>query len=167
MSDHANAAPESGRWGALCARLGVDPSASDEVVIAAARGRSAQPAPVRSERSRLVAPGVLHLLRERTVRGMFGGEVVEAELTERLGEGVKRYNTELYTFNGRDAVQEALDEALDGMLYAEQLRLELEEADPGAVGVDRFRFAGHAAQDARDTFVEAARLLVRARGWLR
>lgn len=167
LGAHVNAAPESGRWGALCARLGVDTSSTDEVVIAAARGRETQPAPVRSERSREVAPGLVALLRERTRRGLVDGDVVEAEFAERVKLGIARYGVGLSTFNGRDALRDGLEEALDGIQYAEQLQLELAEIDPQTVGVERFRFARHAAEDARDYFIGAARLLVRARELLR
>ena len=162
-----NAAPESDPWAALCARLSLDTSASVEAVIAAARGRDAQPAPVRSERSVDVAPGLVALLRERTRRGLVDGDVVEAEFAERVKLGIARYGVGLTTFNGRDAARDALDEALDGIQYAEQLQLELAEIDPKTVDVERFRFARGAAEDARDYFIGAARLLVRARGWLR
>ena len=146
MSDHVNAVPESGRWGALCARLGVDPSASDEAVIAAARGRSAQPAPVRSERSRDVAPVVLSRLcgAEDTPMHSPWAEVRDLMVT-RMAEGVDRYKVPLFTHNGRSMVQDGREEGLDGQQYA--VGAEMEASDEGAItaapwfGDARFHFA--------------------------
>lgn len=49
----------------------------------------------------------------------------EAWLKTRYEEGLKKYGTPLQTFNGRDAVQDAWEEAADLTQYLEQAMLEL------------------------------------------
>lgn len=121
-----------------------------------------QPAPTRSERSRPVGPAALDALcpadADPTVNPY--REVRDA-LEARVAFGVAKYGTELHTHNGRDAIQDALEEALDGMQYATQAAMEAR--DEGA------HDAAYWAEDARRMFVAAARSLLwaeraRARG---
>jgi len=49
---------------------------------------------------------------------------VLSDLESRAVEGVKRYGTLLKTHNGRDALQDALDEALDLVMYLTQAIME-------------------------------------------
>ena len=39
-------------------------------------------------------------------------------------KGLAKYGTPLYTFNGRDAFEDAMQESVDGLMYLNQLRLE-------------------------------------------
>ena len=154
MSDHVNAAPEPGRWGALCARLGVDPSASDEAVIAAARGRSAQPAPVRTERSRDVAPVVLsRLCGEQDTPTHSPWAEVRDLMLERIQFGIQRYKVPVFTHNGRSMVQDGREEGLDGQQYA--VGAEMEASDEGAITAATW-FA-----DARQMFAHATLSMLR------
>lgn len=43
-----------------------------------------------------------------------------ADLEERYKEGIRRYLTPLKPFNGRDALQDAYEEAIDLALYLRQ-----------------------------------------------
>lgn len=51
-------------------------------------------------------------------------EWLSVELTERAQVGKAKYGTYLRVNNGRDALRDALDEVLDGLMYAWQLYLE-------------------------------------------
>lgn len=42
-------------------------------------------------------------------------------------KGLKKYNTELTTFNGRDSAQDLMDEIVDALQYATQLEMERNE----------------------------------------
>ena len=48
----------------------------------------------------------------------------DKRLTEREKLGLETYDTPLQTFNGRDAVQDAQDEAIDLYQYLEQAKME-------------------------------------------
>ncbi|MGW9067852.1 hypothetical protein ACWGQT_00170 [Streptomyces yangpuensis] len=64
-----------------------------------------------------------------------GGEPVQERLIgmikERRTLGIQRYGRPLETFNGRNAVQDALDEALDLATYLTQVRMEQEARQKG------------------------------------
>jgi hypothetical protein len=45
-------------------------------------------------------------------------------LDEREATGIRRYGRSLETFNSRDAFRDLLEELADGMLYAQQARME-------------------------------------------
>lgn len=115
-----------------------------------------QPAPTRSERSQPVGPVALDALCPADADPSVNPyrEVRDA-LEARLAVGVERYGTALHTHNGRDALRDALEEALDGMQYAQQANLEAR--DEGA------HDAALWAQDARQMFAAAALSLLRAR----
>lgn len=51
-------------------------------------------------------------------------DVVVKELTQRAEFGKKKYGTYLYTDNGRDALQDAIEEAMDLVMYLVQVREE-------------------------------------------
>lgn len=53
-------------------------------------------------------------------------ELVIEDLKERLAFGVRKYNEPLRAFNGRDALKDAYDEALDGITYLKQAVIEIE-----------------------------------------
>ncbi len=57
--------------------------------------------------------------------------MVRDDLRERERLGIERYGTELYPHNGRDALQDAYEEALDLALY---LRQAIEERKPSLIG---------------------------------
>lgn len=65
-----------------------------------------QPMPTMSEESRDVQEALLQMIRERRQ------------------VGVQRYGSPLMTHNGRDALQDALEEAVDLAAYLMQLRME-------------------------------------------
>ena len=46
------------------------------------------------------------------------------EVAERREVGISRYGSPLMTHNGRDACRDLLDELLDGVVYAAQVRME-------------------------------------------
>jgi len=62
-----------------------------------------QPPPVLTDRSEDITRG--HLIRAERMRS---------------AQGVRRYGTTLHSFNGRDAVADAFQEAVDGMMYCRQ-----------------------------------------------
>lgn len=49
---------------------------------------------------------------------------LSVQLIERALQGKEKYGTYLRANNGRNALQDALDEALDGYMYATQLNME-------------------------------------------
>lgn len=51
-------------------------------------------------------------------------ELVRADLVERERVGVERYGTSLFPHNGRDALRDAYEEALDLCCYLRQAMLE-------------------------------------------
>lgn len=53
-------------------------------------------------------------------------ELVIEDLKERLAFGVRKYNEPLRAFNGRDALRDAYEEALDGVTYLKQAVIEVE-----------------------------------------
>jgi hypothetical protein len=61
-----------------------------------------------------------------------GGQVdvadyVLADIQDRIEMGCKKYGTKLQTFNGRNALWDAYQEALDLVMYLRQAILETEE----------------------------------------
>lgn len=56
---------------------------------------------------------------------------VIADLAARRDLGVRRYGTALQPFNGRDALVDAYEEALDLAVYLKQAIIEAERAGPG------------------------------------
>lgn len=73
-------------------------------------------------------PFVADLLIERFQRGPEGQKALVNRTCEMIEErkqiGIQRYGTPLQTFNGRDAVQDAVEEALDLVTYLFQAILE-------------------------------------------
>lgn len=67
---------------------------------------STQPKPARSEWSASVTDAVI------------------ADMNERRERGIKKYGTELLTFNGRDALLDAYQESLDTTMYLKQALME-------------------------------------------
>jgi hypothetical protein len=51
---------------------------------------------------------------------------VEKLLKARELQGIKTYGTSLQPFNGRNAVQDALEEAMDLVVYLTQLKIEMD-----------------------------------------
>lgn len=70
-------------------------------------------------------PGVNVL---ETLQGKVPSEIY-AQLEERVQLGIKKYGMSLQTNNGRDALLDCLQEALDGIMYSQQAKLE--EKDSG------------------------------------
>ncbi len=54
----------------------------------------------------------------------FVGELVVKDMQARIDMGIKKYGTKLQTNNGRDALQDAYEEALDLVMYLKQIILE-------------------------------------------
>lgn len=52
------------------------------------------------------------------------GAMMLLQLRERVALGEKKYGMRLVSFNGRDASQDCLQEALDGIMYSQQMKLE-------------------------------------------
>ncbi len=61
--------------------------------------------------------------------------MVRADLVERERLGIERYGTALYPHNGRRALQDAYEEALDLAQYLKQALVE--QSTPGAAGAER------------------------------
>lgn len=55
--------------------------------------------------------------------------LVRADLDEREQVGIQRYGTPLQAFNGRDALRDAYEEALDLACYLRQAMAEREASD--------------------------------------
>ncbi|MEU9405669.1 hypothetical protein AB0E08_08180 [Streptomyces sp. NPDC048281] len=55
-----------------------------------------------------------------------GAHALAAKIGERRSLGIQRYGRPLQTFNGRDAVQDLMDELLDGATYAMQVKMEID-----------------------------------------
>lgn len=54
------------------------------------------------------------------------GELVMKDMQIRITIGAKKYGTKLQTYNGRDALQDAYEKALDLVMYLKQAILERE-----------------------------------------
>ena len=54
-------------------------------------------------------------------------ESYSAYYTQEYLKGLKKYKTELTTFNGRDSAQDLMDEIVDALQYATQLEMERNE----------------------------------------
>lgn len=63
-----------------------------------------------------------HLRRELTETSVHS--VLAAELRKRAQHGRRKYGDSLHTHNGRDALRDAWEEAIDLMAYTMQMRLE-------------------------------------------
>lgn len=50
-------------------------------------------------------------------------------LAERANKGIETYGRSLETFNGRDALQDAIEEQVDGLQYLVQAQMEREETE--------------------------------------
>jgi hypothetical protein len=61
---------------------------------------------------------VLESLRDHIPAEIF------AQLEERVALGVRKYGTRLETHNGRDSLLDCVQEALDGIMYSQQAKLE-------------------------------------------
>ena len=85
---------------------------------------SPQPAPVTGKDD--VLPWVLNRLNEW---GLRGAKLLAESLVERAEAGLKKYGTRLQTFNGRDAVIDAYQEAQDAVMYLSQKRMESDPAE--------------------------------------
>lgn len=59
-------------------------------------------------------------------------DYVLRDITERIEAGEKKYGTRLQTFNGRDALWDAYQEALDLVMYLRQAILERDRNGQGA-----------------------------------
>lgn len=79
-----------------------------------------------------------------------------AQIEERKQLGIERYGRPLETHNGRDAVQDALEEAIDLAVYLKQVELEMcdlrAERDRLAAALDDQRRAKQTAAAAADRF---------------
>lgn len=54
----------------------------------------------------------------------FIGDMVMAQVADRMALGESRYGVKLQPHNGRDALQDCLEEALDLVFYLTQLKYE-------------------------------------------
>ena len=54
----------------------------------------------------------------------FAKTTFDFSFQEQYEKGLKKYNTVLTTFNGRDAFDDAMQESVDLVMYLNQLRLE-------------------------------------------
>ena len=61
-------------------------------------------------------------------------DLVLADIQARIEMGYQKYNTKLQTFNGRDALWDAYQEAIDLVMYLRQEIAERATAAPGAGG---------------------------------
>jgi hypothetical protein len=64
-------------------------------------------------------------------------ELVAADLMARRDLGVRRYGVALQPFNGRSALRDAYEEALDLAVYLASALWEAEHPDQAALAVDR------------------------------
>jgi hypothetical protein len=80
----------------------------------------------------------------RDMRG-WGHAQIADDIEARIRMGEKKYGTRLKTHNGRNAMLDLYQEALDALNYAKQLQLENEETDEFSVDVYR-RFAALATE---------------------
>lgn len=58
-----------------------------------------------------------------------------ADIRERRDIGIQRYGSALMTHNGRDAVQDALEEAVDLAVYLKQVALEVRDLQKEALAL--------------------------------
>lgn len=82
--------------------------------------------------------------------GAFERECIKDLLTARVEVGVERYGKPLSTFNGRSADQDAIEEALDLMLYLKQWEMESGKAGPDERGFDVHLLVHSAGELVRD-----------------
>lgn len=85
-----------------------------------------QPDPIHNAH-RSVHDEVIALLEQVSGPDHDTGAVIAA-MQERKRKGLETYNTILQPFNGRDALQDALEELLDAAAYMQQRLLELGDA---------------------------------------
>lgn len=102
--------PEDCFWVAASTPPGYREGTEDEWIIEDLL--MVQPPPVQTDKSFDLATGYLS-----------PAEVLRSE------QGVRRYGTTLHSFNGRDALADAFQEAVDGMMYCRQKMME-NEANP-------------------------------------
>jgi hypothetical protein len=87
--------------------------------VTPAEALAPQPAPVHTEHSRSV---IDYILAEPALPAD-----IRALLLARREQGRERYGTELESFNGRDPLVDALQEAIDCLVYVAQACLEDEQ----------------------------------------
>ena len=84
-----------------------------------------QPSPVKTSNSVVVLDLVMSDIRAGKIN--IAADCVAGVLTDlerRSKEGIKEYGTQLYTNNGRDALMDAFQEAIDLTMYLAQAILE-------------------------------------------
>lgn len=102
--------------------------------VEAVRARLAQPEPTKQRPGDQVLPTVndAEYVQERIIakaemlmqRGQMSKEqfdVIEKTMRESIRVGIERYGTALQPFNGRDSLQDLVDELRDGLVYGTQL----------------------------------------------
>lgn len=68
-------------------------------------------------------------LRSLDWSGSVYGRRLKKSLRERADAGEKKYGTRLMTFNGRDAITDAFQEAQDALMYLTQAQMEAQGKD--------------------------------------
>lgn len=90
-------------------------------------GVAPQPAPQKTDQSKPILPQTIKLLAKADVSDVV--PLVREDLRARRDAGRKKYGTELHTFNGRDALLDAYQEACDLVVYFVQYREEMLELE--------------------------------------
>lgn len=86
-----------------------------------------EPPPVKNEHPELWPMLIAELSEMEKIAGTIGGIVINAvieDAKERHSQGVKKYGVALQPFNGRDALKDAYQEALDMLAYTRQVSFE-------------------------------------------
>lgn len=91
-----------------------------------------------------------------------GRDDVQARLIEAIQArreiGIQRYGSPLMTHNGRDAIQDAWEEAVDLAAYLTQMRMERNDASGAVALLDRW-LAAHPGQPGGALIASARELL--------
>ena len=95
-----------------------------------------QPQPVKTPKSEAVVPDLVQLIHDRSTFGK------------------QRYGVELYTFNGRDAYVDLLQELLDALQYQHQIVMEQKQREDDLIAENRRLWAivKSKADDERENF---------------
>lgn len=99
-----------------------------------------------------------------------GSDSVQDALIELVSQrrdlGVKRYGQQLQTFNGRDALQDALEEAVDLASYLTQLRMETQALSADGGTGTLVEILGRSGVDvSRDNIIRVSQIVERLQRW--
>lgn len=91
---------------------------------------AATPQPAPQPGKQIVVEAVLESIRVNFIHPASLKHLIMDDLSERAAVGLQKYGRLLETHNGRDALMDLYQEALDGVMYAAQYLLEAAQDTP-------------------------------------